>query len=139
MKRALIDWFFATLISIVAVAAAFWTGYANAHTIGANLVTSHSTPGYRVWTPGLYARSDSGLTVGILRNSERSWGAHAGKTWHTQVMGLPIDLQAGAITGYRRAPVLPMAAASVLLGEHHRIIAIPGPSCLAVHYALEWK
>lgn len=139
MRRALIDAIVVAAISAASVPAAFCTERAEAQTLGVNLVTAHTTPGYRVWTPGLYARSDSGLTVGILRNSEGSWGAHAGKTWHTQAMGLPLDLQLGAITGYSRAPVVPLATASVLLGEHHRIVAIPGSRCLALHYAVEWK
>lgn len=139
MKRAIQEELIVAAISAASVLAAFCTERAEAQTLGVNLVTAHSTPGFRIWTPGLYMRSDSGLTAGILRNSEGSWGAHAGKTWHTQAMGLPIDLQAGLITGYKRAPVLPLATSSVLLGEHHRIIAIPGPRCLALHYAVEWK
>lgn len=134
MKRALIDAIVVAAISAASVLAA----RAEAQTLGVNLVTAHTTPGYRVWTPGLYLRSDAGLTAGILRNSEGSWGVHAGKMWHTQAMGLPIDLQAGLITGYKRAPVLPLATASILLGDHHRLIAIPGPRCLALHYAYEF-
>lgn len=110
-----------------------------AQAIGVNLTTAHASGGYRSWTPGLYARSADGLTGGILRNSEGDWSAHAGYTWHTAAMGMPLDIQAGAISGYRRAPVLPMASVSVLLAEHHRAIWIPGPRGGAMNYAWEWK
>lgn len=140
MRRALIDGLVAAALSAAAVMAGSCAGDASAQTVtGINLATAHASGGYRSWTPGLYARSADGLTAGILRNSEGRWSVHAGWTWRTAAMGLPLDLQAGAISGYRRAPVLPMASVSVLLAEHHRLIWIPGPQGGAMNYAWEWK
>jgi hypothetical protein len=108
-----------------------------AQTIGINTVTAHATGGHRWWTPGAYLRTDSGIAAGILRNSEGSWGAHVSQTWRVQPLGIQLDLQAGAITGYRRAPVLPLATASVLVGQT-RLVWIPGPRGGAMHLAGEW-
>lgn len=108
-----------------------------AQTIGINTVTAHATGGYRWWTPGAYVRSADGITAGILRNSEGNVSAHLSQSWRVQPMGIQLDLQAGAITGYRRAPVLPLASASVLIG-HQRVIWIPGPRGGALHVATEW-
>lgn len=107
--------------------------------IGVNLATAHASGGYRSDTPGVYLRGESGLTGGILRNSQGRMGAHIGQTWSTSILGAPVDLQAGAIIGYTRAPVLPLATASVLLAEHHRLIWIPGPRGGAINFAMEWK
>ncbi len=120
-----------------AICAAAIASECRAQTIGANLVTAHASGGYRAWTPGFYARIDSGLTAGILRNSEGGMSAHVSKTWRVLPLGVPIDLQAGAITGYRRAPVLPIATASVRIG-HQRFVWIPGPRGGAMHLAVEW-
>ena len=136
-RRTLSDMAIAAAICAAAVAAAFWSPGAQAQTVGLNLVTAHATGGFRAWTPGLYARSDSGITAGILRNSEGSWGAHVSQTWRVQPLGVPLDLTAGAITGYRRAPVLPLVTASVLVGQT-RLVWIPGPRGGAVHVAVEF-
>lgn len=137
MTRTLRDLAIAAAICAAAVAAAFWSPAAQAQTMGVNLVTAHASGGFRSWTPGLYARSDSGLTAGILRNSEGGASAHLSQTWRVQPLGIPLDLQAGAITGYRRAPLLPLATASVLVGQT-RLVWIPGPKGGAMHLAAEW-
>lgn len=109
-----------------------------AQTVGINTITAHTTPGYRVWTPGIYA-SNGPWSAGVLRNSEGSWGAHATHAWRAgDVLGQPVQVSAGLITGYRRAPVLPFAAVSMPIA-HGRVIAIPGPRCVAIHYAYEFR
>lgn len=47
-------------------------------------------------TPGVYVVLESGLTVGVLRNSYRRTSVYAGWTWRSE----PFALTAGAITGY---------------------------------------
>jgi len=136
-SRTLRELAIAAAICAAAVAAAFWSPGAQAQIVGLNLVTAHAAGGFRSWTPGLYARSADGLTAGILRNSEGGTSAHLSQTWRVQPLGIPLDLTAGAITGYRRAPVLPLATASVLIG-HQRLIWIPGPRGGAMHMATEW-
>jgi hypothetical protein len=137
MSKTMRDMAIAAAICAAAVAAAFWSPGAQAQTLGLNLVTAHASGGFRSWTPGMYARSDDGLTAGVLRNSEGSWGAHVSQTWRVQPLGVPIDLTAGAITGYRRALVLPLATASVLLGQT-RLVWIPGSRGGALHVAGEF-
>lgn len=125
---------------VIGLTIGFWLSASDcrAQSIGVNLVTAHTTPGYRVWTPGIYA-SNGPWSAGVLRNSEGSWGAHATHAWRAgDVLGQPVQVSAGLITGYRRAPVLPFAAVSmpIALG---RVIAIPGPRCVAIHYAYEFR
>lgn len=54
-------------------------------------------------TPGLYVRSDSGLTAGIARNSLRRTSLYLAQTWETESGRFAIT--AGAITGYRNRKV----------------------------------
>lgn len=131
-------WVWAAVVIICTLLAAGLSKRAEAQAVGVNLVTAHSTAGYRVWTPGAYVRTEGGVTAGVLRNSEGGTSVHLSRTWRAEVVGLPLDLQAGAITGYRRAPVVPLATASILLADHHRLVLIPGPRCVALHYALEF-
>lgn len=138
MKRAIIDAIVAAALAGAAILAGTWAGDASAQIIGLNTVTAHTTPGYRVWTPGIYA-SNGPWSAGVLRNSEGSWGAHATHAWRAgDVLGQPVQVSAGLITGYRRAPVLPFAAVSMPIA-HGRVIAIPGPRCVAIHYAYEFR
>lgn len=136
MRRALTEAIVVTAIAAGALLAACWHGRAEAQTYGANLVTAHTGGGYRWDTPGLYVRRDDGLTLGALRNSLGRTSLHLSQTWEHG----PWAVQAGAITGYPMAPVLPLLTGSVLVGNHHRLILIPGPrSRMALHYAVEWK
>lgn len=132
IRRKMLD-----LAIAVAICAAAIASECRAQTIGINTVTAHASGGFRSWTPGAYLRTADGFTAGILRNSEGTWGSHVGMTWRTDLAGVPIDVQAGAITGYRRAPVLPLASASVRIG-HQRVIWIPGPRGGAMHISMEW-
>lgn len=103
---------------------------------GVNLVTAHTGGGYRWDTPGLYVRRDDGLTLGALRNSLGRTSFHASQTWERG----PWAVQAGAITGYPMAPVVPLLTGSVLISGHHRLVLIPGPrNRMALHLAVEWK
>ena len=125
---------------VIGLTIGFWLSASDcrAQSIGVNLVTAHTTQGYRVWTPGIYA-TQGPWSAGVLRNSEGSWGAHATHAWRAgDVLGHPVHVSAGLITGYRRAPVLPFAAVSMPIA-HGRLIAIPGPRCVAIHYAYEFR
>lgn len=107
-----------------------------AQTIGINTVTAHTSGGYRWDTPGLYVRRDDGLTLGVLRNSLGRASIHVSQTWERG----PWAVQAGTITGYPMAPVVPLLTGSVLIGNHHRLVLIPGPrNRMALHYAVEWQ
>lgn len=139
MRRALVDGLVAAAISAAAILAGLWAGDATAQTVGINLVTAHTHGGFRSWTPGAYVRTNSGVTAGVLRNSFGRTSLHLSQTWAVSALGLPVDLQAGGITGYRAAPVIPLLTASVRLGQHHRLILIPGGTgAAALHLAVEF-
>ena len=64
-------------------------------------------------TPGAYVRWGSGLTLGHYFNSERRPSLYAGQTFEHG----PFAVTVGAITGYRRAYVLPLVVPSVRIGR----------------------
>lgn len=87
---------------------------ADAQVLGMHTASVH-VPSYS-WqsneNPGLYLRTQSGLTVGAYRNTLSRQTVYAGWTW--PVAG-PVDMTLAAATGYRVAPVVPMAVLSVPL------------------------
>jgi hypothetical protein len=62
--------------------------------------------------PGIYARWESGLVIGTLRNSERRQSVYGGKVFETaRWYGLGADVTVGVITGYA-CDVSPLVALS---------------------------
>lgn len=116
---------------------------ADAWIVGLHLLSAHAQPGFEAATVGLYAQAPSGLTAGVLRNSERRLSLYAGETWHTADGRWAIT--AGAITGYRGARVTPLLVPSLRLqlgdGAAARISLIPKPpregGSSALHLSLE--
>ena len=97
-------------------------GAAHADTIGFHIGSQHfPAKQYNNANPGAYYIHSSGATIGTYYNSERRQSVYAG--W-TRDYG-PWRLQAGAITGYRRAAVLPLIAPSVSLGYGFRLTVLP--------------
>lgn len=96
--------------------------------------------------PGVYARWESGLVVGTLRNSESRQSVYVGTVFETpRWHGLAADVTLGAITGYRRA-VSPLGAASVSMSVTDALAArlsyLPKAApkgSAAVHLSLEWS
>lgn len=68
--------------------------------IGVHLLTAHAASGYEAVTPGIYARHESGFTVGAYRNSIGRESVYAGWTWETP--DRRFALTAGGVTGYER-------------------------------------
>lgn len=96
-------------------------GMAHADTLGFHLGSHHfPTRQFNNLNPGIYYIHSSGATVGTYYNSERRQSVYAGWTWDYG----PWRLQAGAITGYRRA-VMPLVAPSVALGYGFRLTVLP--------------
>ena len=96
-------------------------GVANAGTLGLHIGSQHyPARDFTNANPGVYYIHSSGATVGTYYNSERRQSVYAGWTWDYG----PWRLQAGAITGYRRA-VMPMIAPSVALGYGFRLTVLP--------------
>ena len=107
------------LAILVALALA---GAAHADTVGFHIGSQHfPAKQYNNFNPGAYYIHSSGATIGTYYNSERRQSVYAGWTWDYG----PWRLQAGAITGYRRAAVLPLIAPSVSLGYGFRLTVLP--------------
>lgn len=82
-------------------------------TVGAHVASWHVHEGFNNVNPGLYARWDSGLTMGAYWNSERAMSAYAGWTFSFQEDRYALTV--GAVSGYQRAAVLPLVVPSVKL------------------------
>jgi hypothetical protein len=122
-------------------------------TVGVHLVSHHSS--YRQpWNdtnPGLYARWSNGLTLGTLRNSERAQSVYAAwsKDWpllQTPSASVHAGITLGAVSGYQRAPLLPLVAPSLRIGigAHAglRTTLLLNPTktgASAVHLSAEWS
>lgn len=115
--------------------------------VGAHLGTLHSEPGFEGVNPGAYVRTAGGWSGGIYRNSERGVSLWGGRTWETSRAAFgPVNVRAaatlGAVTGYRRADVLPLVNGSLAfdLGgpQAVRLTLIPLPKSEgAVHLSFE--
>lgn len=86
---------------------------AAATTIGLHLGSVHSTPGWCNYNPGVYMRTDAGLTLGTYRNSECRTSAYAGWTLEARRGKLSAAVTMGAVTGYAARPVQPLLVPSV--------------------------
>ena len=122
-------------------------------TVGVHLVSRHSSYAQR-WNdtnPGVYARWSNGLTVGTFHNSERAQSVYAAWSHDWPVVeaagaSLNAGITLGAVTGYQRAPLLPLVAPSLRLGigQHAGLRAtfLFNPTkggAHAVHLSAEWS
>jgi len=102
---------------------------AAATTIGLHLGSVHSTPGWCNYNPGVYMRTDAGLTLGAYRNSECTSSAYAGWTWEARRGKLAAAVTAGAVTGYAARSVqfllVPSIAVDVASRTALRLTYIP--------------
>lgn len=142
----------------------------NGLVLGVHLVSAHfpAGDGLNNVNPGVYVRAESGLTVGVYRNTLRRTSAYAGWTFTTDVIPeAPISLTVGAVSGYRferkevackneawstrcfdwegysSQSVVPMVAPSIALPlswATPRLTVIPGigKGSSAVHLSVEW-
>ena len=107
-------------------------------TVGAHALSIHGSSRYETLTPGLYVRTESGLTAGVLRNSHGRPGAYAGQTWERNGWALTV----GAIAGYERAKLLPLVVPSYRFDSGLRVSLLPNPwerSGTALHFSWEWQ
>ncbi len=73
-------------------------------TVGLHLVSLHVPQrNYSNVTPGIYFRTQDGLTAGLLHNSDRRLGVYVGLTIDQE--DGPFSLTGGVIYGYQRHPV----------------------------------
>jgi len=116
--------------------------------LGLHLATAHidAPPDAHLQgrTVGVYARAESGLTLGAYRNSYGRPSTYAAWTWSTP--GGMLSLTAGAVTGYPRASVSPLLVPSLRLplagvpGWAVRLSALPKPhsdGAAGLHLSLE--
>jgi|GEM_PF-1423964 len=113
--------------------------------IGSHHFTARESGTWNDSNPGLYARWDSGLVLGTLRNSERRQSVYAAYVMESQRWnGLSAAVMVGGITGYSRS-VSPMASVSVAAAVTDRALvrvsllpkAYPKGSAV-VHLSTEW-
>lgn len=109
------------------------TTSAHATTVGMHFTTKHSHGGYCQYNPGLYLRTDSGLTVGTYHNSECRQSVYLAQTYTHGLYSITL----GGVTGYARKPVLPMVVPSVAFpladGVSLRLAYVPKVSREAAH------
>jgi hypothetical protein len=92
---------------------------------------------------GLYARWESGLVVGTLRNSERRQSVYVGRVFQTERWhGLGADLTVGGITGYARdvSPLVALSGSLKVGKTTARLSYLPKShpkSSAAVHLSME--
>lgn len=111
--------------------------------IGAHIGSSHFNPGYENGNVGVYAKTSSGYTAGVVRNSYGRTSFYVGKTWETA--DKRFALTAGVITGYPAADVSPLLVPSYRhgLGDGWaaRLSCLPKPprngASDAVHLSIE--
>ena len=119
---------------------------AHALTFGAHLHTAHlgaQAGQMQDSTPGLYLRTDAGLTLGHYRNSHGRPSSYAAWTWQTADQRFA--LTAGVVTGYPARRYSPLLVPSVRFALTDslaaRIAYIPKPprygSAAGVHFAIE--
>jgi hypothetical protein len=126
------------ILSLLLLAGA--PAWADLQRVGLHLGTVHHGQGFEDFNPGAYAVWDGGATLGAYRNSEGAPSAYLGWTWEAG----PLGLTAMAVTGYRRAPVLPGLIPSLCvplaggLGARVSLILAPEKRARAVHFSVEY-
>jgi len=109
---------------------------ATALVLGVHLLSFHADPHQETITPGVYAIAPSGVTLGFYRNSERGRSTYLG--WSLQ--GQHWAVTVGAVTGYRRAPVLPIFVPSYRFDNGIRLSVVPNPwGASALHLSKEFR
>jgi hypothetical protein len=111
--------------------------------VSVHLLSLHDAPGFQAVTPGLSIREpETGLTVGILKNSEGGDSVFAGKLMEHKNYGLFI----GAITGYKSASVLPMVVPSYKINlandvnlRFSYLAKVNSNGANAIHFSIEKK
>ena len=103
--------------------------------LGLHLYTAHFTPsaGLNNNTPGGYASCRS-VIVGAYFNSQRRTSLYVGYVFNN-VGGSPFDAVIGAVTGYDRAPVMPLVLPS-FAWRGVRLSVIPSIKALGVEGGL---
>jgi hypothetical protein len=94
---------------ILALAATFAQG----QTMGLHLGSIHDKRGFNNTNPGLYLKTESGLTIGAVVNSENNPAFYMGKTYAKPLAFGDLSVTVGGIYGYALAPIVPLAVPSL--------------------------
>lgn len=117
--------------------------------LGLHLATAHfgapANAHFQNVNPGIYLRTEQGLTLGAYRNSNNRHSNYVAWTWSTADGRWSIT--AGAVTGYPRYPVSPLLVPSVRIpfsnvpgGWAARIAYLPKPhnrGASGMHFSVE--
>lgn len=95
-------------------------------TLGYHIATAHDASlqarsQMNELNPGVYAQCDT-IVVGAYFNTVRHTSVYAGKSIQ---LARGLDLVIGGVTGYKVAPVVPMAMVSYRLADGTRLSLIP--------------
>lgn len=132
-------------VALTAQAADFVPTHLTVH-----IASVHTQGGYNNTNPGVGLRwadaSGDGPVVGVYFNSERSTSVYAGYAWNWPIAGaLSAQITVGAVTGFKRAPVVPMVMPSLAYARDKktalRLSAIPpvGKMAGVVHLTYDVK
>jgi hypothetical protein len=126
----------------------------NGLVLGVHLVSAHSTGGANNDNPGLYLRTEAGLTAGYYWNSKDRVTSYAGWTWQSESRTWSVSLVAASGYGnddpaagprMPRIVALPMFSARVPLGRDAavRFGYVPKPpgsdAAHTAHLMVEWR
>lgn len=128
----------ASAVALAALCCALSTAQAQGPTIGLHLVSQHwPSKGQNNVNPGLYVRNAEGWVAGTYRNSERKQSWYVGRDFEYGRFGLRL----GLVTGYRVAPVAPLAAATVRVSGGFVLAFVPpvDKHSGVVHLVYEFK
>ncbi|MDT8998343.1 hypothetical protein RQP53_03525 [Paucibacter sp. APW11] len=103
--------------------------------IGIQLLSLHAGGGdLRTLTPGAYVQLESGATAGVYLNSHGRRSVFAGWTLEQGRWALTV----GGVSGYPKAPAIPMLVPSYRLDSGLRIGIVPNPFGASVlHFSYE--
>lgn len=111
---------------------------ASAGTMGLDIGSWHSRPGFNNFNPGVYYIADNRVAFGTYYNSYRRQTVWAGYAFENG----PFALVVGGATGYDYAPITPVVAPG-LVYSGFRLTIVPKVSKVndvtAVHLSYEFK
>lgn len=130
--------------TVLALSLALLSGTCNADTFGLHIGSQHYPA--KEWNnsnPGVYYRSDSGLTVGAYYNSHRRPSVYIGQQWSTELWGFEPSIAIGLITGYKLPVMVAPSIATPAIGSIRARVAflpkIEKSGSSVVHLMLERK
>lgn len=101
--------------------------------VGLHLLSWHHSGDFNNATLGAYARLDCSVQAGIFYNSEHRATVYGGYVFEDETDAFPFFALVGVGTGYDAAPIIPIAAVGVKLGDHLRLSYAPQVEVTGAH------